>query len=234
MTLEYIIIIWYTNMSTIKVWLENKITLHKHDNKQEELLNSLTHAIGAALSIAATIIMIFRSFQSSWSNIKGVIIFGISMILLYSASSLYHFTKHLTLKRLLRILDHSNIYLLIAGTYTPICFFMNNKTGWIMFLTIWIFAIAGIIFTLVFWGKHGWLHVAIYLLMGWTVVFFWKQVNNSIPLSIIKWMIAGGVTYSAGIIFYSIKKLPFYHAIWHTFVVAGSACFFFGIYFYLI
>ncbi|MBN1500129.1 MAG: hemolysin III family protein [Spirochaetes bacterium] len=215
-------------------WLENHITLHTHDNPQQEFYNFLTHFAGAVLSIIALILMIIKSISNNGNNLAGVVIFGLSMTLLYSASSVYHRVKHSNLKRILRIMDHSNIYFLIAGTYTPIALFMNNEAGNRIAITIWSIAFSGIVFTLVFWGKLKPLHVAIYLFMGWIAVFFWKDLKQILPFNFIKWTIAGGITYTIGVIFYALKKLPFYHPIWHVFVVGGSACFFFGVYNFLI
>ncbi len=221
-------------MAFISSWLEKHITLHSHDNVQQEFYNFLTHAIGAVLSLIALILMIVKSISNNCSNLTGVIVFGFSMLLLYSASSLYHRVKPSNLKRILRIMDHSNIYFLIAGTYTPIALFMNNSIGNKITIIVWSIAIFGIIFTLLFWGKLKPLHVVIYLVMGWLVVFFWSDVSESVPSELMFWMIAGGLTYSLGVIFYAMKKIPFYHPIWHLFVIGGSACFFAGIYKYLI
>lgn len=221
-------------MEKISTWLEQKITLHKNDSASEEKWNSATHAFGAiAAFVGGFLLLMKHSTSGKGDNYAGFIVFSITMVLLYGASSLYHKVPRSNVKRVLRILDHTNIYLLIAGTYTPICISMQNSAGWMMLTIVWSLAAAGILFTIVFWGKLKPLHVIIYLAMGWLVVFFWKDLKISVSPQIIKWMIAGGVTYSVGVLFYASKKLPYYHAIWHMFVFGGSVFFFLGIYFNL-
>lgn len=221
-------------MSFISGWLEKNISLHKNDSKEEEKWNSITHAFGAIASLAGIVIFILYGSSSNSLNLKiGLFVYGATMLLLYTASSLYHLVPYSNKKRVLRILDHTNIYFLIAGTYTPICISMQNSAGFMMLKMVWILAFAGILFTIIFWGKLKPLHTVIYLAMGWLVVFFWKDLKQSVSPEIIKWMISGGVVYSVGVLFYASKKLPYYHAIWHLFVFAGSVCFYFGILFYI-
>ena len=218
-------------MGKFRNWMDTNITLHTHDSLQEERLNSLTHAAGAAAGLIGMILMVIRWAGSD--NLAGALIFCITMIMMFTGSALYHYVKPSTAKRLLRIFDHSNIYFLIAGTYTPFCFKMASKTGNIMLAVVWSLVAAGIVFTLVFWGRLRPLHVVFYLVMGWMVVFFWKDFTAAVPEGAVVWMIAGGVFYTAGIIFYASKKLPHYHAIWHLFVVVGCASFYLGIYLHL-
>jgi hemolysin III len=164
----------------------------------------------------------------------GLVIWALTMILLYSASALYHALPHSNAKRVCRILDHSNIYFLIAGTYTPLMLFVGTETAHLVVALVWVLALLGIIFTLIFWGRYGAIHVGLYILMGWIVVFFARSLFPYMPSSLIKWVIAAGVTYTAGVIFYANKKIPHYHAIWHLFCIGGSALFFFGYWFNLI
>ncbi len=215
-------------------WLEQHITLHEYDNKKEELANAYTHLAGALLSIFGMILLV-KAGIGSGDRIKtsGLIVFAVSMLLLYSASGFYHLVKPSNLKRILRILDHSNIYFLIAGTYTPILIAVGSRLSYTFIGIVWFIAFSGIVFTLVFWGKLKVFHVILYLLMGWLIVFIWKPVTAVIPVAFLKWIIAGGLIYSIGTIFYAMKKLPFYHAIWHVFVLAGSILFFIGIYKYI-
>jgi len=221
-------------MSRFNRWLEEHITLQKYDNKKEELANAYTHLFGAFLSLIGMVLLINSGIHSG-DKIKtiGLIIFAVSMLLLYLASGFYHLIQPSNLKRILRILDHSNIYFLIAGTYTPILIAVNTKLSYYFIFLVWFIAIAGITFTLIFWGRLKILHVVLYLLMGWLFIFIWKPVAAVIPSALLKWIIAGGVTYSLGTIFYGLKKLPFYHAIWHVFVLGGSIFFFIGIYKYI-
>ena len=215
-------------------WLEKHITLHSHENKNEEIANGWTHLAGAFLSIIGAVILI-RAGLAEGNNraIAGFAVFSLSMFLLLAASGLYHLVPVSDLKRFLRILDHSNIYFLIAGTYTPIFVAINNRFSITLLFIIWGIALAGVIFTLVFWGRFGFIHVILYLAMGWMIVFVWKEVASFIPVGMIKWIIAGGLTYSLGVIFYALKKIPFGHAIWHVFVLGGCVSLYLGILFYL-
>ena len=220
------------NMGKFRNWIDTNISLHTHDNAKEEKLNSLTHAAGAAAGLAGLIIMIIHGAGSP--VLGGAVIFCITMIMMFTGSALYHFARPSTAKRLLRIFDHSNIYFLIAGTYTPFCFKMASPAGSSILIIIWSLVAAGIAFTLVFWGKLKPLHVVFYLAMGWMIVLFWKDFTSAFPESVIGWILAGGIFYTAGIIFYASKKLPHYHAIWHLFVVGGCACFYLGIFLHLL
>jgi len=218
------------SMATFSIWLEKHITLHAYDNKKEELANALTHLIGAILSLIGMFFLI-NSVLDSGSTLKilGMIIYATSMLLLYTASGFYHLVEPSNLKRILRILDHSNIYFLIAGTYTPLLIAVGTKLSYSFIAVVWAIAFLGIGFTLVFWGKLKVLHVVLYIAMGWLVVIIWKPVTAVIPFDFLKWIIAGGLAYTIGTIFYAMKKLPYYHAIWHVFVLGGSIFHFFGI-----
>lgn len=217
-----------------KSWLERHITLHTHENKKEELANAWTHLLGAILSVAGMIILIKAGWeQGTTRTVVGFTVFSTSMLLLLSASGLYHLVKASNLKRVLRILDHSNIYFLIAGTYTPILVALNNSLSTTLLLVIWGIAFGGILFTLIFWGRFGAVHVFLYLAMGWLIVFLWDGIMISIPVGMVKWIVAGGVSYTVGVLFYALKMIPFGHAIWHLFVLGGCVSFYFGILFYL-
>ncbi len=216
-------------------WLESHITLHNHDDARDEKLNSLTHVVGSVLSFAALVAIVIKFPQIPSPALRvGLVIWALTMILLYSASALYHALPHSNAKRVCRILDHSNIYFLIAGTYTPLMLFVGTETAHLVVALVWVLALLGIIFTLIFWGRYGAIHVGLYILMGWIVVFFARSLFPYMPSSLIKWVIAAGVTYTAGVIFYANKKIPHYHAIWHLFCIGGSALFFFGYWFNLI
>lgn len=216
-------------------WLESHITLHNHDDARDEKLNSLTHVVGAILSVSALVAIIIKFPRIPSTALRtGLVIWAATMILLYSASALYHALPHSNAKRVCRILDHSNIYFLIAGTYTPLMLFVGTPTAHLVVALVWILAVVGIIFTLIFWGRYGAIHVGLYILMGWIIVFFARPIFPHLPSSLLKWVIAAGVTYTAGVIFYANKKIPHYHAIWHLFCIGGSALFFFGYWFNLI
>ncbi|WP_320130429.1 hemolysin III family protein [uncultured Sphaerochaeta sp.] len=217
-------------METLKPsWLEKHITLHSYDDEKAEKENAMTHVIGAILAVIALIIIFARTSQLPSFGLKaGMIVWGFTMLLLYSASAMYHHLPHNDAKRFCRILDHSNIYFLIAGTYTPMLMYVGTPLAHTLLLAVWLIAALGIAFTLIFWGKLGPLHVILYLAMGWLIVFFWGSIIPYFPKGLTTWVFAAGITYSVGVIFYANKKLPHYHAIWHLFCIAGSALFFIG------
>lgn len=221
-------------MSFISSWLDTHITLHSHDSSKEELANSITHGIGAVLSLLGLILLLVMSRGASSGSILALTVFGVSMILSYTSSSIYHLIKPSSWKRFLRILDHVNIYILIAGTYTPFCMILPPQQRNRLLILVWSIVVLGTVFKLVFWGKMSVLHTLIYLAMGWLIVFFIKDFRAVLPVQIVFWMLGGGLSYTIGTIFYASKKLPYYHAIWHVFVLAGSAIFYGGVYFYIL
>lgn len=221
-------------MSSISAWLEAHITLHSHDSPKEELANSITHAIGAVLSLIGLILLLVMSRGVSSGAVLALTIFGVSMILMYASSSIYHLIKPSSLKRFLRILDHVNIYILIAGTYTPYCMILPPQQRNRLLILVWSVVVLGTVFKLVFWGKVPVLHTLIYLAMGWMIVFFIKDFRLVLPVQVIFWLLGGGLSYSIGTIFYASKKMPYYHAVWHLFVLAGSAFLYGGVYLYVL
>lgn len=215
-------------------WLETYITLPTYDNVKDEKANAYTHFFGAVYALGALIYIIYNLNRFPGTTLKiGMIIFGLSNLLLYAASGFYHYLPKNNAKRVCRILDHSNIYILIAGTYTPILLYINSPTTIAIAWALLVICVLGIAFTLIFWERLKPFHVVLYLLMGWMLVFFWKAVVPFIPNGLINYIIAGGITYSLGIIFYACKKIPYYHAIWHLFVLGGSFCFYLGFFKYL-
>ncbi|TVR92306.1 MAG: DNA-binding protein [Spirochaetaceae bacterium] len=211
------------------------ITLHSNFNRADDLASGYTHLLGAILSVIGTIVLVQQAMTecATSRSIVGASVFGASMILLYSSSSIYHLATGPVFKRVCRIMDHSTIYMLIAGTYTPIMLSVGGVHGYGVLIGAWSFTVLGIIFKLVFWGRYGIVHVLLYLLMGWMIVFIWRDVVAVLPVELLYWSIAGGLTYTAGTLVYALKKVPFHHAAWHLFVLGGSACFFFGIYLHL-
>jgi hemolysin III len=217
-----------------KTWLIDNISLHQHDSKHEEFANAGTHGLGIILSFAAIVMMVFKVATSdSLVSLTGVLIFGFSMVLLYSSSTFYHLSKGPVVKRILRIMDHSTIYFLIAGTYTPVLLTIGGTAGWIIFCIEWALTILGITFTLFFWDRYGILHVLFYIIMGWLAVFIWKPLLQTVTTPFIILMVSGGLSYTLGTIVYSMKKMPFHHAVWHLFVLGGSVLLFLAIYLYL-
>ena len=212
-------------------WLEKHITLQIYDDRKAELENAWTHFIGAFLAVIGFILILSSLNKASSTALKaGLIIFALSNILLYTASGFYHYLKQGNAKRICRILDHSNIYFLIAGTYTPLLLYIDTPKTVLLTIMMWVIALLGVGFTLLFWGKLKPLHPILYILMGWIIVFFWGDIVPFLPHDLLFYIIGGGVTYTVGVLFYAMKKLPHYHAIWHLFVLAGSIWFYIGIY----
>jgi len=192
----------------------------------EEIANSLTHGVGLALSIAGFVVLVVLAAMrgSAW-RIVSCAVYGSTLICLYTASTLYHGIRSRRLKRVLKICDHSAIYLLIAGTYTPFLLVnLRGSWGWSLFAVIWGLAMAGILFKVWFVEHFSILSTAVYVVMGWLALVAVKPMLLRIPLSGLFWLLAGGVLYTAGVVFYAWKKVPYNHAIWHGFVLAGSTC----------
>ena len=202
----------------------------------EEIANSVTHGIGAALSVAGlTLLVVLAAIYGDVWRVVSFSIYGSSLVLLYLCSTLYHSIQHPQAKRILRIFDHSAIYLLIAGTYTPFTLVsMRGPWGWTMFSVVWSLALLGIAFKTVFIGRWEKLATAAYVLMGWLVVIAFKEMLVTIPPGGVFWLVTGGVVYTLGVIFYAWEKLPYNHAIWHLFVLGGSICHFFAILFHVL
>ncbi len=192
----------------------------------EELANTITHGIGLLLSAAGfVVLLVFAIFHGTATHIVACSIYGATLICLYAASTCYHAVISPRAKRALKIFDHSAIYLLIAGTYTPFLLLdLRGAWGWSLFGVVWGLAFAGIIFK--FWFVDHFHHVStvIYLAMGWLVVIAAKPVLAHVPTATLLWVLAGGILYSSGVIFYLWERLPYSHFVWHLFVMAGSAC----------
>ena len=208
--------------------------IHRY-SKTEEFLNITTHGLGLFLSVIALPFLIIRSLNfDGFLKPFSFIVYGCSLIILYAASTFYHAAKKDKLRRRLNIFDHAAIYVLIAGTYTPFTIIvLEGTTGWIIFGLTWFFALTGIILKLFFTGKYDRLSTIMYVLMGWQIVFAIKPLLNSLPTEGLHLLIWGGVFYTVGAILYSIKKIPYNHAIFHIFVLLGSASHFLCIYYYI-
>lgn len=202
----------------------------------EEILNATTHGIGALLSAAAlTLLIVFASMYGSVWHIVSFSIYGATLILLYLFSTLYHSFQNQRVKSVFKILDHSAIYLLIAGTYTPFTLVtLRGSLGWTIFGVTWGLAIMGVIFKAFFVKKFKKISTATYVLMGWIIVLAFNPLSSNLSANGIRLLVIGGILYSAGAIFYLIKKIPFNHAIFHLFVLGGSICHFFSILFYVL
>lgn len=204
-------------------------------SKIEEQLNTLTHAIGSLLGIAGLVLLlVFNSNKTDWS-LFSVIVYGISIIILFTASALYHHEKSDKRKHYFRIIDHISIYILIAGTYTPVLLIaLDDSLGWPLFCIVWGFAAFGVILKLFFTGRFEIFSVLLYLAMGWLVVFDFSQLNEVIGSEGVLFLFAGGLAYTGGIIFYAIDKIPYNHVIWHLFVLVGAIFHFFMVFGYII
>ncbi|MGE7603700.1 PAQR family membrane homeostasis protein TrhA [Peribacillus sp. NPDC097675] len=204
--------------------------------KKEEVFNAITHGLGALLSIAALVILIiFSARQESASLMLISIIYGISMLLLYVASTLVHSFPEGKAKDLFEIFDHSAIYIFIAGSYTPIMLLVIQGTlGWTLLGVVWGVAVMGVIFKAFFVKKFLYLSTILYIAMGWMIVFAWGPLTAAMPDPGIHLLLAGGLLYTFGAIFYVWRGFPFHHAVWHLFVLAGSVAHFFVVLFYII
>ena len=208
----------------------------KHYSPLEEMTNIISHAIGLVLSIVALLLMLIRASESGNTlHIVSAAIFGISLIALYAASTLYHSAKDPKVRNRLRVNDHATIYILIAGTYTPFTLItLNGWVGWTIFGVSWGMAVAGVVLKLFFTGKYNVLSTLMYVFMGWIIIFAVKPLINSLSSEGLFWLVAGGVAYTTGAVIYSIKKIKFNHAIFHLFVLLGSTCHFISVYFYVL
>ena len=201
----------------------------------EEKLNIWSHAFGIFLSIIALVLLIIKAVQQDniWMMISFPI-FGVSLILLYLASTLYHASKEPQKRFKLKVFDHAAIYVLIAGSYTPFTLVsLNGETGWLIFSMVWVMAFTGIILKLFFTGRFKVVSTAMYVLMGWLIVFYFQDLTASLHEKGVFYLILGGVLYTIGAILYSIKKIKFNHAIFHFFFFFLSFCHFLSIYLYV-
>ncbi len=212
-----------------------KIKPKMHYTVSEEIANAATHGIGVALGIIALIVLITYggNYRDTW-RVVCFSIYGASLILLYLASTLYHASSNERIKHFFRMMDHSFIFVLIAGTYTPVTLIaMRGAWGWTLFCLIWIMAASGLIYELLYLGRHKAVSLSIYASMGWLAIIAIKPMLDLLPAGLLAWIFIGGLLYSLGIVFYVWKKLPYNHAIWHLFVLGGSTAHFFAVLLYL-
>ena len=202
----------------------------------EEIAHSVTHGVGALLSIVGLAVLVaFSSVYGDAWHIVSTSIYGATLILLYTASTLYHGIPHEGAKKILQRLDHAAIFLLIAGTYTPFTLVnLRGDWGWILFGMVWVIAIAGIALELLCEKPNKRLSISLYLGLGWLVLVAIKPMVSSVETGGLLLLLAGGICYSFGVIFYVWKKLAYHHAIWHLFVLAGSALHYFSVLFYVV
>ena len=211
-------------------------------SKGEEIFNSVTHGIGTIFAIVAlTLLVVFAAIYGNAWQVVSVAIYGATLVILYTMSTLYHALTNEKAKKVFQIFDHSSIYLLIAGTYTPFCLVIlrqDSYKGWLIFGIIWAMAIFGIVMSSIFPKKFKILKTLSYVIMGWAIAFaipdMIKILQSINAINCLYFLVGGGIFYTLGIIFYAIKKVPYFHSIWHIFVLLGSVCHFIAIFAYVI
>lgn len=208
----------------------------------EEIANSITHGVGALFSVAAlTILLVYAMMSEDPWVITGVTVFGSSLVLMYLASTLYHAFPQPRVKQVFRKIDHCAIYVLIAGTYTPFLLVnLRGPWGWSLFAFLWTIALAGCLFKVVYidvgahlrwWDK---VSTGLYIAMGWAIILALKPTVENVPHPALFLIALGGLAYTAGVVFYLWHRLPYNHAVWHLFVLAGSALHFFAVFYFII
>ncbi|MGO4891866.1 PAQR family membrane homeostasis protein TrhA [Flavobacterium sp. W21_SRS_FM6] len=199
----------------------------------EEWLNASTHALGFFAAIAALVALLVKA-QDLYAQVV-VTVYALSMLLMFLSSTLYHSVSQPNLKLILKVIDHSAIYLLIAGTYTPFMLLsVGDGIGLGATIMIWVIALSGIVFKCFVKGRFQKLSVALYVVMGWLALFFIYPLYQALPSGGLWLLVCGGLSYTIGVLFYVAKKVQYTHAIWHGFVVAGCMCHFFAIYYYVL
>jgi len=206
-----------------------------HYSLGEEIAHSITHGLGVVLSVVGLVLLMVRAVRADdpW-QIVSFAVFGATMVVLYTSSTLYHALKPPRARRVFKILDHGAIYLLIAGSYTPFLLVsLRGPWGWSMFGVVWGLAIGGIVFKVWFAGRFKLVSTLIYLGMGWLCAVATKPLLHSVPGPGLLWLLAGGLFYSGGTVFYLWRGMKYHHAVWHLFVLAGTCCHFWAIYEYV-
>ena len=202
----------------------------------EEIAHSITHGIGTALSIARlTVLVVLAVLYGNAYQTVSFSIYGATLVILYLASTLYHSFQQPRVKHLFKVIDHAAIFLLIAGTYTPFLLIVIQGTlGWVFLIIIWVLAILGIGLKTLFIGRFETISVLTYLLMGWLSVGVINQLVANLPADGIIWLVAGGMMYTVGVLFYALHRIPYAHAVWHMFVLGGSICHYVAVFLYLV
>lgn len=201
----------------------------ENQSPREESANSITHGAGAALSVAATAVLVTNAaLHGSALKVVSFSVFGFSLCLLYTVSALYHGIRKPAIKRIFHIFDHSAIFVLIAGTYTPVTLVaIQGGWGWSLFGIAWGAALVGTVATLLFFEKARYFNIGLYIALGWLIVIAVPRLINLFSAAALIWLVLGGLCYTAGVLFYRADKMRYHHMIWHLFVIAGSVCHFF-------
>ena len=198
--------------------------------RKEELWNAISHGVGVILGAIGLFILLFHDQEKTPYSTFSIIVYSISVIVLYSASTIYHAASNVRWKIIFRKIDHISIFFLIAGTYTPVALIMlESGSGWTIFITVWCIAFIGAILKIFFTGKYEKLSLALYLFMGWLIVFDIQNLMEAASLSGLLLIALGGAFYTVGIVFYAIQRIPYNHVIWHFFVLGGSISHYFFI-----
>ncbi len=202
--------------------------------RREEVTSAILHGIGLGLSILAMVILLLLAMKEGTLYVVSSVVYGTSLILLYLSSTLYHSFSEGKLKEIFQIIDHGAIYLLIAGTYTPLAIIaLKGPLGWSIFGIIWVIAIGGIVLKVFFINRFAILSTLLYLGMGWAILFFIGPLFGALHSRSFIFLLVGGLLYTGGIVFYAWKSMKYNHAIWHLFVLGGSTCHFFTVLFLL-
>jgi hemolysin III len=208
----------------------------RQQTTEEEIANAITHGLGALFGLCALVAMLWVAIVSRGSAllIASLAIYGTSLFLLYMASTLYHALTHRTAKKVFQVFDHSTIYLLIAGTYTPVCLIaVGGPAGWTLFIAEWVLAAGGITMEATWPQRPRWLNATIYIIMGWLAVLAMRPIVQNMPPTGIWLIVAGGISYTFGVIFYAMHGVKWMHSIWHLFVLLGSVLQFVAVIMYI-
>lgn len=217
-----------------RLGVEGESHLRREQTLGEEIANATSHGLGFVVSLAAAPVLIVRSgAQGDAAQILGASVFAGTVMLLYLASTLYHALPRSRAKRVLRVVEHSGIYLLIAGTYTPFTLgVLRGAWGWTLLGLVWGLAVVGIVAKAVGGLRYPALSTSVYVAMGWLIVIAARQLLQRVPLAGLTWLVLGGLAYTAGVAFYASSRLPYGHFVWHVFVLAGTTCHFFAVMWY--
>ncbi|MFD0860953.1 hemolysin III family protein [Sungkyunkwania multivorans] len=192
-------------------------------SRREELWNVVSHALGIILGVVGLILLLVNDNGRTAFSTLSIFLYALSIIILFSASTIYHAVTSIRHKRIWRKIDHISIYYLIAGTYTPVALItLESGPGWTIFWIVWIIAIVGTFLKIFFTGRFEKLSLFLYLAMGWLIIFYIRDVMEVLSSSGLRLMLLGGIFYTLGTIFYALKKMRFHHVIWHFFVLAGA------------
>lgn len=202
----------------------------------EEIASSVTHGLGVLLALGAlSVMVVYAALRGTVWHVVSCSVYGATLVILFAASTLYHSLPWPRAKAVMKVIDHSAIYLLIAGTYTPFLLVpLRGPWGWSLFGVIWGLALLGVVFKVFFAGRFKLFSTLVYVGMGWIVVVAIRPLWQNLPAGGLWWLVAGGVLYTAGTIFYLGRRIPFNHAIWHAFVLAGGLCHFLSVMLYVI